>query len=192
MDRPLRNLLSCALAALAALAAHGSFETCGAQETAPASAPVTSPVTTPVTTPVITLAEAIQRAQKNEPTFANAVAAQKSAAIDRYLAKAALLPSAVYHNQVLYTQSNGQTIQLESGALSAPIFIANNAVHEYTSQASINETVGLKQLADAQVAAANAARASAELEVARRGLIACTPKVTTRFAPEMPRQSAPA
>ena len=50
-------------------------------------------------------------------------------------------------------------------------FIANNAVHEYTSQASINETVGLKQFADAQVASANAARASAELEVARRGLI---------------------
>ena len=58
-----------------------------------------------------------------------------------------------------------------SGPEAAPIFIANNAVHEYTSQASINETVGLKQFAGAQLAAANAARASAELEVARRGLI---------------------
>ena len=130
------------------------------------------PAPAPVTAPGITLAEAIHRAQQNEPAFANAVAAQKSAAIDRYLARAALLPSAVYHNQVLYTQSNGQTTPLQSGAQPAPIFIANNAVHEYTSQASINETVGLKQFADAQVAAANAARASAELEVARRGLIA--------------------
>jgi outer membrane protein TolC len=60
---------------------------------------------------------------------------------------------------------------VQGGAQASPIFIANNAVHEYVSQASISETVGLKQFADAQVAAANAARASAELEVARRGLI---------------------
>jgi outer membrane protein TolC len=121
---------------------------------------------------VISLAEAIHRAQQNEPAFASALAAQKSAAIDRYLGRAALLPSVVYHNQVLYTQPNGQTNQIvQSGTQLPPIFIANNAVHEYISQASINETVGLKQFADAQVAAANAARASAELEVARRGLI---------------------
>jgi outer membrane protein TolC len=121
---------------------------------------------------VISLVDAIHRAQQNEPVFANALAAQKSASIDRYLAKAALLPSAAYHNQVLYTQSNGQAITgIQGGVQPSPIFIANNAVHEYTSQASINETVGLKQIADAQVAAANAARASAELEVARRGLV---------------------
>src|ERR1700722_15006585 len=135
MDRLLGNLLSCALVALAVLGV-GSFETCDAQETAPASATV------------ITLAEAIQRAQQNEPAFASAVAAQQSANVDRYLARAALLPSAMYHNQVLYTQSNGRTTELQSGAQAAPIFIANNAVHEYTSQASINETVGLKQFAD--------------------------------------------
>jgi outer membrane protein TolC len=160
MDRLVRNLLSCALGALAALGAHGFSETCRAQEAKSAG------------TTVISLAEAIHRAQQNEPAFVSAVAAHQSAAIDRYLAKAALLPSATYHNQLLYTQANGQTTQSPSGALPAPIFIANNAVHEYTSQASINETVGLKQFADAQVADANAARASAELEVARRGLIA--------------------
>jgi outer membrane protein TolC len=122
---------------------------------------------------LITLSEAIHRAQLNEPTFANALATQKTAAIDRYLAKASLLPSAVYHNQMLYTQPNGTTIQgVQGGAVPAPVYIANNAVHEYISQASINETVGLKQLADAQVASANAARAAAELEIARRGLVA--------------------
>ena len=121
---------------------------------------------------VISLSDAIHRAEQNEPTFASALATQKSAAIDRYLSKAALLPSVVYHNQALYTQPNGQMNQVvQGGAQASPIFIANNAVHEYVSQASISETVGLKQLADAQVAAANAARASAELEVARRGLI---------------------
>lgn len=119
----------------------------------------------------ISLAEAIHRAEQNEPIFAGAVAAQKSAAIDRYLAKSALLPSVLYHNQVLYTQSNRPTaLAAQTGSQSSPIFIANNAIHEYTSQASVTETVGLKGIADARVAAANAARASAELEVARRGL----------------------
>ena len=127
--------------------------------------------TNPATT-TISLTEAIRRAQENEPAFASAVATQKSAAIDSYLAKAALLPSVVYHNQMLYTQPNGATNQGgQAGAQASPVFIANNAIHEYTSQALINETIGLKQLADARVASAVAARASAELEVARRGLV---------------------
>ncbi|WP_084080123.1 TolC family protein [Edaphobacter aggregans] len=120
----------------------------------------------------ITLSEAIRSAQANEPMFAAAVAAQRTAKIDGYLAKAALLPSVIYHNQVLYTQPNGQTNQGgQAGVQAAPIFIANNAVHEYASQASINETIGVRQFADAEVAAANSARASAELEVSRRGLV---------------------
>ena len=120
----------------------------------------------------ISLLDAIHLAQTSEPTFAAAVAGQKSAAIDRYLAKAALLPSVTYHNQMLYTQPNGQTNQGgQAGTQASPIFIANNAIHEYTSQASINETIGVKQFADAQVASATAARAAAELEVARRGLV---------------------
>ena len=124
------------------------------------------------TSPHLTLAEAIKQAQANEPIFASALATQKSARIDGYLAKAALLPSVTYHNQVLYTQPNGQTNQGgQVGSQASPVFIANNAVHEYSSQAVINETVGLKQFADAQVASANAARATAELEIARRGLV---------------------
>ena len=122
---------------------------------------------------VVTLEEAIHRAQQNEPTFAGARGDQQSAAIDRYLAKSALLPSVVYHNQVLYTQPNGQKNQAgQTGNQPAPIFIANNAVREYASQASINETVGLKQFADLRATSAAAARATAELEVARRGLVA--------------------
>jgi len=160
MSRIDRNLLSLVAGALALISVAGFAATSFAQEVKTGSPAV------------ISLAEAIHRAQQNEPAFASALAAQKSAAIDRYLGKAALLPSVMYHNQVLYTQPKGQTNQVvQSGTQAAPIFIANNAVHEYISQASINETVGLKQFADAQVAAANAARASAELEVARRGLI---------------------
>jgi outer membrane protein TolC len=120
----------------------------------------------------ISLAEAIRRAQANEPAFAAAVAAQKSAKVDSYLAKAALLPSVTYHNQMLYTQPNGQTNQGgQVGTQASPVFIANNAVHEYTSQGVVSETIGLKRFADAEVAAANGARATAELEIARRGLV---------------------
>jgi outer membrane protein TolC len=157
-----RNLLKVAAGAVAFLGAAGLIVTSAAQEAKPSTA-------TPL---VISLSEAIRRAQQSEPAYANALAAQKSATIDRYLAKAALLPSVTYHNQALYTQPNGQTNPtLQPGAKVSPVFIANNAVHEYVSQVAISETVGLKQFADAQVAAANGARAAAELEIARRGLI---------------------
>lgn len=120
----------------------------------------------------VTLAEAIKRAQANEPGFRAAAAAQKSAGIDGYLAKAALLPGVTYHNQGLYTQPNGQKNNAgQTGSQAAPIFIANNAVREYASQAQITETIGVKQVAEAQIASANAARTTAELEIARRGLV---------------------
>lgn len=127
----------------------------------------------PAATVVISLSEAIRRAQENEPAFAAVLATQKTAGIDRYLARASLLPSITYDNQLIYTQPNGKFIQgVQGGTEPAPIFIANNAIHEYISQASINETIGLKHFSDAQIASANAARASAELEIARRGLVA--------------------
>ena len=156
-----RNVLSLVTGALALVTAAGLAGMSFAQEAKPANAVV------------ISLAEAIHRAQQNEPVFANALAAQKSANIDRYLARASLLPSVIYHNQMIYTEANGKiNPTAQPGTQVAPVFIANNAVHEYVSQASINETVGLKQFADAAVASANAARATAELEIARRGLVA--------------------
>ena len=154
-------MLSFVTGALALVAAAGLAGMSFAQEAKPANAVV------------ISLAEAIHRAQQNEPVFANALAAQKSANIDRYLARASLLPSVIYHNQMIYTEPNGKiNPTAQPGTQAAPVFIANNAIHEYVSQASINETVGLKQFADAAVASANAARATAELEIARRGLVA--------------------
>ncbi|HTW45993.1 MAG TPA: TolC family protein [Acidobacteriaceae bacterium] len=122
---------------------------------------------------VISLDEAIQRARKSDLAYAAARANLGTSAIDSYLAKAALLPTAAYHNQLLYTQPNGRRNQGgQVGNQAAPIFIANNAIREYASQASINETIGLKQFADVKAADANAAQASAELEIARRGLVA--------------------
>ncbi|MBX6360881.1 MAG: TolC family protein [Acidobacterium ailaaui] len=132
----------------------GLLSVCGlyAQQTA-----VTAPVT-------ITLDEAIRRAEANEPAFAASVADSKVAALDRSIARAALLPNAVYHNQYLYTQGGTGT--------TTPRFIANNAVHEYTSQGVVNETVGLAGVAEIKRADAAAAFAEAQLEVARRGLVA--------------------
>jgi len=121
---------------------------------------------------VISLDDAIHRAQANEPAFAAAMADSRSAQLDRSIARAGLLPSATFHNQYLFTQGNGSADRVgQTTTSAAPRFIANNAVHEYASQAVVNETLGLQQLTAVTIADANAAKAVAELEVARRGLL---------------------
>jgi outer membrane protein TolC len=118
----------------------------------------------------IALDEAIRRAEANEPAYAASSAESRAAGLDRFIARGSLLPSVVYHNQAIYTQTDrGQT---------TPRFIANNALREYSSQAVVNETLGLGSLAGVRRADAAAARASAELEIARRGLVSA---VTSMF-----------
>jgi len=121
----------------------------------------------------ITLEEAIRRAEASEPSYAAAAAASGAAALDPSIARAGLLPSLVDHNQVLYTQPNGKQNQAGQGvsAQPSPRFIANNAVREYASQASINETLGLGQVSGVRRAEATAAVAAAQQEIARRGLV---------------------
>jgi outer membrane protein TolC len=127
--------------------------------------------TTPVT---ITLEDAIRRAEANEPGYAMALADSRVSALDRSITRAQMLPGATYHNQYLYTEPNGLVNQAGQGAAAqpAPKFIANNAVREYASQAVVNETVGLDHVAGIRRADAASALAAAELEVARRGLVA--------------------
>jgi outer membrane protein TolC len=143
-------------------------------------------VAQPTTAPAITLDEAITRARANEPTFAAAAAAAKNAALDRSIARAGLLPSANYYNQYLYTEgarcplsnvvcaANAGLKPSDTGTAvsSVPRFIANNTVHEYTSQAQVNETIGVQQFNAVSRASASLAVANAELEVSRRGLVA--------------------
>lgn len=132
----------------------------------------------PVAVPTITLDEAIARARANEPGFAAAVAQTHIADLDLSIARAALLPSAVYHNQYLYTQAaHGFTGSANASAgspavTSVPRFIANNAVHEYVSQGVATETIGMQQLVAVSRAAAAASIARAEMEISRRGLVA--------------------
>ncbi|MGO8709101.1 MAG: TolC family protein [Terracidiphilus sp.] len=128
----------------------------------------------------ITLDDAIRLAQASEPAYAAAVAAKRTAGLDKSIALAGLLPNVSYYNQGLYTEPNGAHGQVgqESDTPDLPKFIANNGVREYFSQGIVNETLGLGPVAALRHADAAAAMASAEQEIARRGLLEA---VTTLF-----------
>lgn len=119
---------------------------------------------------IVTLVEALHRAEANEPSFAASVAASRSAVQDRWIARGNLLPGVVYHNLATYTQANGAPGQTSQSQTQK--FLANNGVHEYASQAVISESISLGGLASVRRADAASAQAAAELEVARRGLVA--------------------
>lgn len=119
----------------------------------------------------VTVDQALNSAQANEPVFAAAVAAAQVAALERKIARSALLPQVVFHNQFIYTQpAHVQDRTVNSIVGSSPRFVANNSVHEYVSQGLATETIGLAQYTAFSRAAAEAAIANAELEIARRGL----------------------
>jgi outer membrane protein TolC len=127
----------------------------------------------PTKAAAISLDEAIRLAESNEPSFVTASAEGHIANLDRSIARAGLLPSVIYHNQYLFTQGNGSDDRVgQTTTSAAPRFIANNAVHEYASQGVVNETLGLQQFNAVTMADANAAKASADLEIARRGMVA--------------------
>lgn len=135
---------------------------------------VRGPAQAPATPKPITLDQAISLAEANEPAFAAAAAESRATALERKDAKAALLPSVSAHNQYLFTESNhvkSTTNGTASSSQSLPVFIANNTVHEYVNQGMVNETIGLGGVAAVRLADANAARAKAELEIARRGVV---------------------
>src|SRR6266850_5289705 len=99
----------------------------------------------------LTLQDALALARKNSTQFQ---AAQTDAALarqDRYQAATALLPSVNYNNQAIYTQLNRN----------GPIFIANNAAHEYISQANVHEALDLAGVSSFRRASFAAAAARA-------------------------------
>ncbi len=148
-------LLCCAeiAAAQETPAPAGAASTKDAQQATSAAAPALR----------LTLEDALARARKNSTQFQ---AAQTDAAIarqDRYQAAAALLPSVTYNNQALYTQSNGPGTAVR--------YIANNAVHEYISQANVHESIDLASIFAFRRASAASALAKARAEIASRGLV---------------------
>ena len=138
---------------------------------APAQTTIAAPA--PTTELVLNLQDAITRAEANDPGYATSVADRGSAHLDRSIGRAGLLPVVTYHNQYLYTQPNGLKNQAGQGAAAqdAPRFIANNAIREYASQALVTETLSAAGVADLKHADAAAAKAEADLEVARRALV---------------------
>ncbi len=131
-----------------------------------------NPVSVQTTTPPIkiTLAEAEERARKIEPMLQAALAARGTATTNRTLARSALLPQGAIIGQYLYTESNGKDFGGVEPGTAGPVFIANNAVHEYTSQAQATENLSFAGIARYRQTRALAMQAQAELEIARRGL----------------------
>jgi outer membrane protein TolC len=117
----------------------------------------------------LTLQEALDRARKNSVPFQAAVTTAGLAKEDRKQAFTSLLPSVAYNNSAIYTQGTGPVASQVTG--SPVVFIANNAVHEYISQADIHEAIDLAAIQNFRKASAAAAVARAQQEIASRGLV---------------------
>lgn len=137
----------------------------GAQQPAPtqAQAPLT-----------LTLQDALSHARSNSVQFQSALTDAGIASQDKVQARAALLPSVTFNNGYIYSEGTGTTQITGSNqpaGVAAPKFIASNAVHEYLSQAQVQETLGYGQVADYRRTKALEAAARAKAEIASRGLV---------------------
>ncbi|MBZ5527296.1 MAG: TolC family protein [Acidobacteriia bacterium] len=158
-------------AALAAGTAASAGQQPEAQATPPvavAAQPETAAAAQKTTSPAaprlrLTLQDALERARKNSTQYQSALTDSGVARQDRFQAGAALLPSVNFNNQALYTQSSPADAGIR--------FIANNAVHEYISQANVHEAIDLASVAGFRRASASAAAAKARAEIASRGLV---------------------
>ena len=117
----------------------------------------------------LTLQDALQRARMNDPQYRSALTDLGLAREDRVQARAGLLPNVSYNNSFVYTQGVGQPSSCAPTC--PPRFIANNAVHEYISQADVHQAVSLTNFADYRRSAAALAQARAKAEIATRGLV---------------------
>lgn len=112
----------------------------------------------------LTLESALGTARAYSQQFQTALVAAASAREDVLQARTALLPTLTYFNQYIYTQGD-HTL---SG-----IFVANDGVHVYNSQANVHaELFSITNQANYRKAMFAAAAAQARQDIARRGLIA--------------------
>ncbi len=120
----------------------------------------------------ITLADALQRAQKNNAEFLAALSDQKSAQEDRLQARNARLPQFGFRSEYLGTQGNGIT---PNGR-----YVTNDGVHVYREWAVLHQELTANALMGTDYKRAQAAEAiaAAKAEIARRGL---TVTVTKTF-----------
>jgi len=124
----------------------------------------------------LTFQQALELARKNATQFQAAVVNAGVLHEDAKQARNTLLPTVTYNNSALYTQSipGAETVRTATAEPVVPppvIYIANNAPHEYVSQADIHEAIDMSALANWRRASAAAAVARAQAEIAKRGLV---------------------
>jgi outer membrane protein TolC len=117
----------------------------------------------------LTLQDALDRARKNSTQFQAALTTAALARQDQTQARNALLPTVTYNNSVIYTK--GVPLGTEPFIGAPVIFIANNAVHEYLSQADVHQSFDAAAVATFRRMGAAAAVAKAQSEIATRGLV---------------------
>lgn len=123
--------------------------------------------------PAITLDQAMALAIRNDPAFALARSTAGSARLDAAISRNALLPNASANGIYTYTQPSGFIADTAPYGLRVlPIFVANDSVHEYWAQILVNQSLSLPNLANWRRSQAVASQASADLESARRDLLA--------------------
>jgi len=116
------------------------------------------------TTLTISLEDAFERARNNSHQLQSAKISSQLSREDRQQARAAFLPTVNYFNQYIYTQGNGTP----SG-----VFVANDGVHVYSSQAVVHqELFSPSRRAEYRQANLAEAVAQAHVEIAARGLVA--------------------
>jgi outer membrane protein TolC len=118
----------------------------------------------------LTFQQVLDLARKNSTQFQATVVNAGVLHEDAKQARNALLPTVAYDNSALYTQGSGPVAATVAGAPPV-IFIANNAPHEYVSQADIHEAIDMSALGNWRRASAAAAVARAQVEIAKRGLV---------------------
>jgi len=112
--------------------------------------------------PTITLQDALARARVNEPQYPVGLTQYGVAKENTVQSRAALLPNVNYSTSFISTQGNGA---------GGPRFIANTAVHEYSSQGNAHQAFSLQNVAEYRRARAEEALAKAKSEIAARGLV---------------------
>jgi len=125
-------------------------------------APGTAQAGAPTT---ITLADAMERARKLDPTLVGATSDAKSAREDRIQARNAMLPQFTGTSQYLNTMGNG-------GRVSDGRFVTNDGVHIYRDWVVFKQDLSPDVLMRTGYTRAKAAEAlaNAKSEIARRGL----------------------
>jgi outer membrane protein TolC len=109
----------------------------------------------------LTLADALTRAQANEPQYRAALVEYGVARENRVEGRAALLPNVNYTSSYIYTQGN-HTVSAR--------FVANNGVHEYLNEGDVHQALSWQMVAEYRRTEAQEALARAQSEIAARGL----------------------